>query len=377
MLNFLMSPFAPYIIAGCFVVFGLFLYLRRSTSMGTAKKWRAVMGGVCIGIGVLLAIGGSAALYQQAHARGKYPPPGKMVEVGGRALHIWCEGPKGSPTVLLLGGGHSQGLWMRPYQVGLRDRWRACLIDRAGLGWSSDGRTPVTLDDEILQMHDGLAAAGEHPATVMIGHSGGGEVAIDYAGAYPDEVKALVLLDPSSPMYSVVNWRGTGFKVTVAQWWPVFATMFGLQTIDALNPLRAAKLSWLKDVFGEYWEAGVTWETRTASIVEDLSAHEAVQRDPFSIIRTPLALPTTKLLLITQTPDPPRPELWVTGARRSKIYADFINYARIEPLVLAPHSELVYAPPDSSHYFLYTQMAFTLGHINEYLQRVLPPAHAE
>ena len=373
MLNFLMSPFAPYVIAAGVAAVGMLIWRARLRGSGTHRRISTLLGGFCIGLGALLAFGGTVALYQQAHARGKYAPPGKLVQVAGRSLHVWCEGPKAAPTVLLLGGGHSQGLWMRPYQVGLRDKWRACLIDRAGLGWSGAGRTPITLDDEIAQLHDGLTIAGEHTASALVGHSGGGEVAINYAGAYPDEVKALVLLDPSSPMYSVVNWRGSGLKVTVEQWWPVFATMFGLATIDSLNPLRQPKMAWLRDVFAEFWEPGVTWEARTSSIVEDLSAHEAVAADPFSIVRTPGALPNQKLLLITQTPDPPRPPPGVTG-RRATNYANLINYARREPLFLAPHSELVYAPPDASHYFLYTQMSFTLSHIEEFLHRELQPA---
>jgi pimeloyl-ACP methyl ester carboxylesterase len=264
---------------------------------------------------------------------------------------------------------------MRPLQIGLRAHWRACLIDRAGLGWSGSGRTPVTLDDELMQLHDGLAAAGEHPAMAVIGHSGGGEVAINYAGAYPDEVKALVLLDPSEPMFSVVDWRGTGFKVTIEEWWPVFATMFGLASIDSLNPLRRPDMAWLHDVFGNYWEPGVTWEARPSSIIEDLSAHEAARADPFSIVRTPGALPNQKVLLITQVPDAPRPPPGVTG-RRAKNYANLINYARREALFLAPHSELLYAPADSSHYFLYSQAAFTLTRISEFLERALPASAA-
>jgi pimeloyl-ACP methyl ester carboxylesterase len=374
MLNFLMSPFAPYVIAACVAAVGLFVWRARLRATGPRRSARTAFGGFCLGLGALLAFGASAALYQQAHARSQYAPPGKMVQVADRTLHVWCAGPKSAQTVLLLGGGHSQGLWMRPFQAGLRDQWRACLIDRAGLGWSGAGRTPITLDDEIAQLHDGLAVAGEHPASALVGHSGGGEVAINYAGAYPEEVKALVLLDPSSPMYSVVDWRGSGLKVRVEQWWPVFATMFGLATIDTLNPLRQPKMSWLRDVFGEYWDAGVTWETRTSSIVEDLSAHEAVRADPFSIVRTPGALPNQKLLLITQTPDAPRPPPGVTG-RRATNYANLINYARREPLFLAPHSQLLYAPADASHYFLYTQESFTLTHIHEFLHRELQPEH--
>src|SRR2546430_6786928 len=44
----------------------------------------------------------------QAHAQDitqqKYPPPGKLIDIGGRKLHLFCEG-KGSPTVILMAGG--------------------------------------------------------------------------------------------------------------------------------------------------------------------------------------------------------------------------------------------------------------------------------
>jgi len=371
MLNFLMSPLAPYVIAGLILLLGIYEWRTRSRHAGVTRTLLAVLGTFGIGLGALLAIGATVALLQQARARQTFPPPGKIVSVGGRSLHVWCEGPKAAPTVLLVGGGHSQGLWMRPLQMGLSSRWRACLIDRAGLGWSSVGRTPVTLDDELAQLHDALAAAGEHAAMALVGHSGGGEVAINYAGAYPDEVRALVLLDPSEPMFSVVDWRGSGWKVKIEQWWPVFATMFGLASIDFINPLRRPGMAWLHDVFGPYWEPGVTWEARPSSIIEDLSAHEAARSDPFSIVRTPGALPNQKVLLITQIPDPPRPPPGVTG-RRAKNYADLINYARREALFLAPHSQLIYAPADSSHYFLYSQPTFTLSRISQFLAVELP-----
>src|SRR5256885_13859550 len=44
----------------------------------------------------------------QAHAQDitqqKYPPPGKLIDIGGRKLHLFCEG-KGSPAVILMAGG--------------------------------------------------------------------------------------------------------------------------------------------------------------------------------------------------------------------------------------------------------------------------------
>jgi hypothetical protein len=43
-------------------------------------------------------------------ARGQsYPPPGRMVDIGGRALHINCVG-QGRPTVVLIAGGSAYSI---------------------------------------------------------------------------------------------------------------------------------------------------------------------------------------------------------------------------------------------------------------------------
>jgi pimeloyl-ACP methyl ester carboxylesterase len=334
----------------------------------------AALGGIAFVVGALLALGATVTWYEQAKARRAFPPPGKIVETDGLRLHVWCEGPRAAPTILLIGGGRSQGLWMRPLQTYLRDHWRACLVDRAGMGWSGPARLPISIDSDLQEFHGALAAAGENPAAVVVGHSGGGEMAINYGGAYPNEVKALVLLDPSEPMHSVVNWRGTGFKVWIEEWTPVVETMFGLAYIDALNPLKDPKNAFIHGVFGDYWTAGVAWELRPASVIGRLSSKDAVRDDPFSIVRTPGALNGIAILLITQIPDAPRPPPHLTG-RRAKNYADLLAYARREALFLSPHrAKLVYAPKDSTHYFLYTQAQFTEDKITQFLAEQFPPS---
>src|SRR5256885_15272551 len=53
----------------------------------------------------------------QAHAqditRQKYPPPGKLIDIGGRKLHLFCEG-KGSPAVILMAGGGGVSIVLAP-----------------------------------------------------------------------------------------------------------------------------------------------------------------------------------------------------------------------------------------------------------------------
>lgn len=373
MLNFLLSPIAPYLLAAVVLALAWWTWRTRAPHTGARRGIRTSLAGVFAILGVLMVLGASVTLYQQSAMRRAHPPPGKLVDFDGMKLHVWCEGSRAAPTVLLIGGGRSQGVWMRPLQMHLRDRWRACVVDRAGLGWSGPGRVPVTIDGDLEQFHGGLAAAGERPAAAVVGHSGGGEMAINYAGAYPEEVKAIVLLDPSEPAHSLVDWRGTGFKVTLQSWWPVFATLYGLPYIHSLNPLRKPDNAWLHDVFRSYWEPAVTWELRPSSIIENLSARNAVRGDPFSIVRTPGALSGQSILLITQIPDAPRPPPGVTG-RRAKNYANLLAYARKEALFLSPHrSRLVYAPADSTHYFLYTQSKFTHDHVTEFLEKELTP----
>src|SRR6266705_3363867 len=72
---------------------------------------------------------------------GTYVPPGVMLDVGGRRLHVVCLG-NGRPTVLFESGIAASSLsWTRV----LRDVatfTRACAYDRAGLGWSDSSRAP-------------------------------------------------------------------------------------------------------------------------------------------------------------------------------------------------------------------------------------------
>jgi pimeloyl-ACP methyl ester carboxylesterase len=66
------------------------------------------------------------------------PPPGRLVDVGGHKLHLWCTGA-GTPSVILESGlGGSSFAWGF-VQPEVAKFTRVCSYDRAGMGYSDPG----------------------------------------------------------------------------------------------------------------------------------------------------------------------------------------------------------------------------------------------
>lgn len=128
----------------------------------------------------------------------QFHPPGKLVDVGGYRLHLYCSGA-GGPMVVLEHGHRATYLdWYR-VQPEIAKFTRVCSYDRAGYGWSDPSprnRTPAGMVDE---MHSMLHAAGETPPYILVGHSYGAINAVMFAHTFPEEVSGLVLVDGSSP----------------------------------------------------------------------------------------------------------------------------------------------------------------------------------
>lgn len=163
--------------------------------------WRGLLGLLALAV-VGLAAG---AVWQWRCEIGDaraYPPPGRMVEVGGgRRLHLRCEGA--GPSVVMLAGGGTPSV----VSYGLQDRLaafsRACSYDRPGLGWSDRAAAPMTLTDHIADL-DRLLAQVPGPV-ILVPESFGALIAIGYAQRHPDRVAGIVFVDGAEP----ATWRDT------------------------------------------------------------------------------------------------------------------------------------------------------------------------
>jgi pimeloyl-ACP methyl ester carboxylesterase len=164
----------------------------------TSIKWLFVG---LVGVLLLLIIG--STINHRLRIPGEeaaYPPPGQLVTVNGHRLHVYAEGSGDLTLVFLSGSGTAaptldfRGLYRR-----LSGDYRTVVVERAGYGWSEEGGTSRDIDTVLDETRRALARAGESPPYVLVPHSMSGLEALHWANLYPDEVAAIIGLDPAIP----------------------------------------------------------------------------------------------------------------------------------------------------------------------------------
>jgi len=141
------------------------------------------------------------ALYQALathHDRKRFPPPGRLCEIGGHRLHL-LESGSGSPAIVLEAGLMSTILSWSDLQRELAQSYRVVSYDRAGLGWSDLGPMPRTADRIVDELHTLLERAAIPPPYILVGHSFGGLTMPLFARRFPREIAGMVLVDPVAP----------------------------------------------------------------------------------------------------------------------------------------------------------------------------------
>lgn len=126
------------------------------------------------------------------------PPLGKMVDLGGYRIHLYCTGSGKQTVVLSPGGGDFSFAWYLVQQR-LQTSVRVCSYDRAGSAWSDPGPQPLTMRQEAYELELALELSREKGPYILVGHSMGGLVMISFAEGYPGETAGVVLVDAPSP----------------------------------------------------------------------------------------------------------------------------------------------------------------------------------
>ncbi|HTS31995.1 MAG TPA: hypothetical protein VMH81_39260, partial [Bryobacteraceae bacterium] len=141
---------------------------------------------IALAVLALLILGGIAGItYEQierARDRERFPQIGRSVDIGGRALNIFCSG-EGRPSVILQSG--SAGYNWVSIQREIAKVTQACWYDRAGYGWSDPAPYARTSQDSARDLHALLHAAAVPPLYVLVAVTFAGLDARAYHGLYP------------------------------------------------------------------------------------------------------------------------------------------------------------------------------------------------
>ena len=139
-------------------------------------------------------------VFSQSASQSPYPPPGKMIDIGGARIHLNCTGA-GPITVMIMGAGSSYD-WSL-VQPEVAKFTRVCTYDARGGVWSDPNPAP-TCDGWVAEIHTMLQRAGITGPIVPVGHSIGSVIARLYTATFPNRVQGLVLSDYAGA-YRITN----------------------------------------------------------------------------------------------------------------------------------------------------------------------------
>jgi proline iminopeptidase len=152
-----------------------------------------------------------------AHAQTRRTPHEGHIAVNGAELYVREIG-QGTPMIVLHGGPDFDSSYLLPEMDRLADKFHLIYYDQRGRGRSAERVRPedVTLESEMAD----LDAVREHfhlEKVVLLGHSWGTVLALEYALRYPERVSHLLLLDPAPASTADI----VRFRDERVQKWPV------------------------------------------------------------------------------------------------------------------------------------------------------------
>lgn len=145
---------------------------------------------------VVLAVSPSDSAQAQRTGQ-ELSPSESRVPVGSASLYVRAVG-QGEPVIVLHGGPDFDHRYFLPDLDRLGESFRLIYYDQRGRGWSAQNVRPeeVSLTSDLddldkVRQHFGLEAP------VLLGHSWGAVLALEYALRHPSRVSRLILMNPA------------------------------------------------------------------------------------------------------------------------------------------------------------------------------------
>ncbi len=350
--------------------------------IAASAPWAGWPLAVCAG---LMAAGALRHLLVVRDALARHPPPGRLIDVDGRRIHVLAEGEaKGRPAAVWFAGGHAPGLAAANLHRRLRTDARSILIDRPGTGWSDPGRFPRTTPREAREIAAALAGAGEEGPFVFVGHSFGGLLAAHVARLRPDLTASVVLLDATPPDTIIYGPRFPGLpRMARAGWLRALRLLFGLhgapeEAAFRRDPAMAALLDVIGQELAAEQAALRALGLRSRGPCAEASIYRELERRHLADAAWETAiydgdLDGTPLLLVAPADvgsgdDMPLPAPGTDAAAERARMMRVVARTRERYLAASDRSRRVFAPAGTGHNFPFEAPDFTVGVVREAIE---------
>ena len=158
-----------------------------------------IIGIVALAIVAFVLVAASVNLILTRQEKSRFAPYGERVSVDGGTVNVWRNGHPGPTMVLLSGlGTAAPALDFAPLirQLGA---YNVIVVEGFGYGYSDLSARPRTVQNITAELHDVLSKLGAPRPYILVGHSIAGFYTLSYAHRYPEEVSAVVGIDPTVP----------------------------------------------------------------------------------------------------------------------------------------------------------------------------------
>jgi pimeloyl-ACP methyl ester carboxylesterase len=168
----------------------------------TKKKFRfwVIIRNILLTIGAVLLILIIFNKVMTKYEQKEYRALGELVEVDGKNMHVYSKGDGKNTIVLLSGlGTAAPALDFEPLINELSKNNKVVVVEPFGYGWSDLTNKERTVENIIGEIRAALIKSNISGPYILMPHSASGIYSMYYANKYPDEIKAIIGIDPTLP----------------------------------------------------------------------------------------------------------------------------------------------------------------------------------
>jgi hypothetical protein len=125
-----------------------------------------------------------------------------MLTVNNHKIHIYTEGKGAPPLVFLSGSGTCSPMYdFKTLFTKMSDEYQIAVVEKAGYGFSEITNMSRDIDTILSETRTALKDANISPPYILFPHSMSGIEALYWVQCYPDEIKAIIGIDPALPIH--------------------------------------------------------------------------------------------------------------------------------------------------------------------------------